>query len=1033
MEQSFFKRTLALLLCLVMAFSTVSTGLATEVQPEDIIHYVSLGDSMTNGYCFTGYGQGRNYGMTPDKFSEGTSVYGDDAYPNLFAEWLASKTDMTVDHKKLAVSAMRAEDLYYILGGRDMPTDGWFDQTEYYSNTDDEALKGIYQDAISNADIISMSIGNASFGAYLVQYFTSLVGVLGASLNQNEYVDLEKAISILPEEKQTAIMEVYNKILTAAESYIPENIGGLIDTQKLIDMMAYISVGFLFNYEGVLDKIVELNPDVEIILIGLMNTTYGLRVVGDGMEPIPFGDIVGSIFDVLNAYIAGLPAVKQMKGEWPDAKFYYADTPDPEFIVQEFKTMAENDWEDDGEGLSEDVVRSRTIEAYNEMLCPMIGGPLGFNLPVLELGDVANYEFIGGDADPYTVPTQYAAQAGEYGAALMSGSSPDLEDYLLVKRFLEEGNSVADLGDEDKVAACFKGDIEKEISVAIYLALEDALVTSVDNMDITLDGLMGIATDIMGTLGDFPEELSPDQNPGPKTIHDELYEWFTGNPTSLGMCKVFAMFKAGNGMSVHPTPAAHEEIAHAMELAYANKTTAADIFSADVSRATMALYRLVKEHGPEILEKVEAFAVQQGWVTAEELAAVEEQINAVAVAYQAKDNGAMLEACGKLAKTLYSYAEEKGIISDEKLAEYGDALLDFLKDYGADALKAIVKVAVDQNWLDEKYKEPLNELIDAADKAINDGDTGDLQEIAKNLAKELLKYAGDHADEIKDVVVPYVEKCADEIYALAKKYGPDAIDAIKKYAVEKKWIGEDTLAALDKEFKAIDKAAKDKDVKKLIAGCTELADTLYNYADTKELIPPEVKEAIAKIQQAAATVEKVVEMERKVLRGVTTVAVVGGVTYLGVSAVRHMVDKYQAAKEATAAKEAAAEAAVVQSAARINTVGGVQQWLNDNYDAGLTVDGGYGNMTKQAIVKALQKELGFTGADVDGVAGPKTLGALPELNSGSQGNTVVLLQCLLLGSGYGNDVEQAVLALQKAQGMAQTGVCDSEVWKILLG
>ena len=199
---------------------------------------------------------------------------------------------------------------------------------------------------------------------------------------------------------------------------------------------------------------------------------------------------------------------------------------------------------------------------------------------------------------------------------------------------------------------------------------------------------------------------------------------------------------------------------------------------------------------------------------------------------------------------------------------------------------------------------------------------------------------------------------------------------------------------------------------------------IYEYAVDIDLIPPEVQETIANaittIKQAATTVEKVVEVERKVVRGVATVAVVGGVTYLGVSAVRHMVDKYQAANSQS------------EIAVSINTVSDAQQWLNENYDAGLTVDGGYGNMTKQAIVKALQKELGFTGADVDGVAGQKTLNALPELNGDSQGNTVVLLQCLLLGSGYGNDVEQAVLTLQKAQGMAQTGVCDSQLWKALL-
>ena len=87
MEQSFFKRILALLLCLVMAFSTVSTALAIELPKKDVINYVSLGDSMTNGYGLDGYyatptitGDGQVNGFRQNDVTE--------SYPALFKEYL---------------------------------------------------------------------------------------------------------------------------------------------------------------------------------------------------------------------------------------------------------------------------------------------------------------------------------------------------------------------------------------------------------------------------------------------------------------------------------------------------------------------------------------------------------------------------------------------------------------------------------------------------------------------------------------------------------------------------------------------------------------------------------------------------------------------------------------------------------------------------------------------------------------------------------------------------------------------------------
>lgn len=125
----------------------------------------------------------------------------------------------------------------------------------------------------------------------------------------------------------------------------------------------------------------------------------------------------------------------------------------------------------------------------------------------------------------------------------------------------------------------------------------------------------------------------------------------------------------------------------------------------------------------------------------------------------------------------------------------------------------------------------------------------------------------------------------------------------------------------------------------------------------------------------------------------------------------------------------------------IDSVSEVQEWLNANYTAGLDVDGGYGKLTKKAIVTALQIELGFTGKNVDGVAGAKTLGALPTLRSGSSGRFVKLLQCLLVCSGYtaafvdgafGNGTEKAVRNVQARALIGVDGVCGRQTWSKLL-
>ena len=85
----------------------------THENGKDKITYVSIGDSMTNGYGLEGYD-----GMS------GIVNYANDSYANKFAAWLAGYTgeiadnqvifegyNGVVDHRQLAMSGLRAEDL----------------------------------------------------------------------------------------------------------------------------------------------------------------------------------------------------------------------------------------------------------------------------------------------------------------------------------------------------------------------------------------------------------------------------------------------------------------------------------------------------------------------------------------------------------------------------------------------------------------------------------------------------------------------------------------------------------------------------------------------------------------------------------------------------------------------------------------------------------------------------------------------------------------------------------------------------------
>ena len=129
--------------------------------------------------------------------------------------------------------------------------------------------------------------------------------------------------------------------------------------------------------------------------------------------------------------------------------------------------------------------------------------------------------------------------------------------------------------------------------------------------------------------------------------------------------------------------------------------------------------------------------------------------------------------------------------------------------------------------------------------------------------------------------------------------------------------------------------------------------------------------------------------------------------------------------------------------ADVPTVATVQEWLNDNYNAGLAVDSIYGRLTKAALVRALQTELNRqAGANlaVDGIFGSKTASAIFNIKSGMQGNLTRILQALLLCNGYpsggfdgifGAGTESAVREYQYHHALEVDGIAGKQTFEAL--
>ncbi|MBR5219404.1 MAG: hypothetical protein IKV66_00300, partial [Clostridia bacterium] len=752
-------KLIAMLLVVAMMFSFSSVAFATTGGSEQkTIKYVSIGDSMTNGYGFTGYNQdehdvGSNLHTDTDEYNyfTGKGVYGEGSYALQFEEYL-TELGYDVDHTKLATSAFRAEDLYLLLGLGDSDPkdsskwplkDGYFGNVwnyfwngcdvQYKNQIEDgkdpldshewptfiegtscgyegymtwyvdacldptittgneiyeyeaqfEYLRDYFTTELIEADVISLALGNAAFDAYFMDRLFKIWGAMGGGEfsdgkygTQKDYIyyemTLEDTYELVDEDQRYIVDELYNAMYAVISSKLGTQIAEDVDADRLCQLMTYITFSYMKAYKAIIEWIGANNPDAEIMLVGLLNSHYGISITSEGEEVVNMGETMGAIYEVMNDYIVGIAADYMANNAEFDGAIYYVDQPDdPTMISKVIPYVAAENWGklycDDptcvacmnntaceNGRLDGSIIRYKTITAYNEILWPGIKAA-----------------GLGGSAQTYPFNDCNAGITDGVELAL----SVDAD--MTVKEFL-----VANAWD-----ASVKGEDKRNwvVGSLAYLGCERVMLESLDKSEIDVQAVVTYSDNeqMLATLQGLGNIDVMDVNRPMADIIDDLADFFRTN--MLGVIRFFALNKMGNGIAAHPTPENHDRLAVNMIAAYGNPAAEVQNVKSDALTVNKAYSYLLEN---EYINGDQTNAIidylvdtmllgDQGEAATLELA--EFIVNEV-YDYEGRTDAEKIDIIGNL----YTIFEMDGYINDEikPTATLVEALYDMLSEKG---------------------------------------------------------------------------------------------------------------------------------------------------------------------------------------------------------------------------------------------------------------------------------------------------------------------------------------------------------------
>ena len=252
-------------------------------------YYVSIGDSTLSGYGLDKYVHGEYNGED--------QVLGEEA-PVLLAKKLFGE-DYEQHFKKLDKGGIRLDDLLVWLGD-DSFMDQYYNQyTIGNAKYKTEQYRQQYRAEIEKADLITLAIGGGNVTTF-VGYQINLLraGAQPCEMDWTRYFDD-------PSEIENIKLEV-KKIQDILAGSLPEIYG--VSPEVLLPVVAeslvYGIVGSMANYDTVIDRIHEINPNVHVVLVGYFNPCESLTFTlgNDGKEvEIPVGQMINVFLEAFNA------------------------------------------------------------------------------------------------------------------------------------------------------------------------------------------------------------------------------------------------------------------------------------------------------------------------------------------------------------------------------------------------------------------------------------------------------------------------------------------------------------------------------------------------------------------------------------------------------------------------------------------------------------------------------------------------------------------------------------------------------------
>ncbi len=589
-----FRLAAVLLAVLMLAGQFTTVFAAVKAEDNGHIDYVSFGASVTNGYGLRGYlpDEVVKDPFLADKNTLNVFGYGmapKEGYPYLVSEKL-EEMGYDVDLKQYAISSMRVEELRVLLDNSyygdeytawrfyDENGNGWFKQ----ANGSLENSRKAYQDAVKNSELITIEIGVNNFGVYT---FNNIIGVIRSG--GESYWKDPKFTTLFSDEEQ--------KIFNQAKSLVISELqkAGTDETmvkiaEKIANVLAYATIGYIRNFDIVIEKIYELNPDANIVVVSIQNLMEGVDMEFNGVK-VPIGDVYGSVIDAANLYT--------QVGSPNSDRYCYAQAAKDDLattFLDELKTYngdptTLSDSMKDCFDMYDDDLYLRSKLQY--IIAPwMVMQQKGMNVPFDKFAAAAVKGIVNGRMDLLT-----AEEIGWLGMLLQilginekfqQVANPDEMYIQLVtsEKYQDALNTAYDVAAKIMLRVGKVDTIEVEFATfyEAYNKADDLLLNYIIN-----SAFEGAIMTLMGQPYEFvmDESILADKNTEAAAV-------------------LLLRFMLGNSFFAHPNAQGHIEVRDAVISALENETTGKEVAIGEAEEALDYLTGILEEYGPEIAEEL---------------------------------------------------------------------------------------------------------------------------------------------------------------------------------------------------------------------------------------------------------------------------------------------------------------------------------------------------------------------------------------------------------------------------------------------